>query len=315
MTENGQPKKIRLPSTVLRQGVSMELIKPQKQQVWKLPAVLNFTFGGLGAGMYIAAWLANTPEKGEWISFFLADNANWLSIALPSAMFKLLAPALVALGFIALTTEAGRPQRGINLFRHLRRSWMSRETLAFAIFAPLAGLDWIFPNAVVRALAVIAALALVTCQGMIVYRARGVMTWNIELMPWYFVAASWSSGAGLYVLIAAALNVFVPNQIIFFAITGALVNTAVWLMYVFTSDGYFRDALRDLRAWDSLALVVGVGQALPALLLGIIAFSKLDFENMLIAAAGACLIAGAFVQKFGIILRVGYLRAIVLNVA
>lgn len=291
----------------------MELIKPQKQKVWKLPAAINFTFGGIGAGMYIVAWLANAPEQSEWLSLFRAGNANWFALALGAGIFKLLGPALAALGFIALTTEAGRPQRGINLFRHLRRSWMSRETLAFAIFAPLAGLDFLFPNATLRALAVIAALALMICQGMIVYRARGVIAWNTELMPWIFIASGWSSGAGLYVLVCAARDIFVPNPILFFAITGALVNIALWLVYVYVADGYFRDAVRELRAADSLALTGLIGHALPIFLLALVAFSNLEFENALIAASGAGLIIGAFAQKFGIILRAGYLRAIMLE--
>ncbi len=292
----------------------MELIKPQKQKVWKWPAAINFTFGGLGTGMYILAWLANAPAQSEWLSLFLAGNANWLSIAFSAGVFKLIGLILATLGFLALTTEAGRPLRGINLFRHMRRSWMSRETLAFFTFGALGGLDWLFPNATLRALAVVAALALVLCQGMIVYRARGVTAWNTPLMPWYFGASAWSSGAGLYVLVASVLGVPAPNQILFFTLVGALVNVAVWLVYLYTSNGYFRAAVRELRQTDALLLGVGVGHILPALLLAVVTFANFGLGSALVAASGACLVIGAFTQKFGIIMRAGYLRAILLKV-
>ncbi|MBI3914696.1 MAG: polysulfide reductase NrfD [Chloroflexi bacterium] len=292
----------------------MELIPPQKQKVWKWPAATNFTLGGIGTGLYIAAWLANAPEKSEWLSLFLAGNANWFALAFNAALFKLLAPALVAIGVIALTSEAGRPQRGINLFRHLRRSWMSRETLAFALFAPLAGLDFLFPNPILRALAALSALALMVCQGMIVYRARGVMTWNTQLMPWFFIASGWSSGAGLYVLVSALAGQFIGDPILFFAITGAVVNLVLWLLYLQDADENFRAALRELRQAESLAQSVVIGHALPAVVLLYVVVALPEMKDALIAAAGIALLIGAFTQKFGIILRAGYLRAIRLAV-
>src|SRR5574341_607336 len=130
----------------------MQLIKPQLQKVWKWPAATNFTTGGIGAGFYLVGLVLGLPRDQDWLAPFLAGQA-WLLPAVWAALFKLVGPAFVGAGFIALTTEAGRPQRGINLFRHLRRSWMSRETLAFVIFAPFAALDWLMPNPIARAVA------------------------------------------------------------------------------------------------------------------------------------------------------------------
>ena len=48
-------------------------------------------------------------------------------------LFKLIAPALVILGFLSLAGEVGRPSRFYHVFRNLTTSWISRETL-IAIF-------------------------------------------------------------------------------------------------------------------------------------------------------------------------------------
>ncbi|RME43027.1 MAG: hypothetical protein D6791_16450, partial [Chloroflexi bacterium] len=113
----------------------MELIRPIKQTVWRWPAVAQFTLGGMGTGFYLLGLLIAARSGGDMPESFVL-----------AAVFKLLGPALAALGFLALTTEAGRPSRGHNLLRHLRRSWMSRETLAGAVFIPAAFLDWLFPQ-------------------------------------------------------------------------------------------------------------------------------------------------------------------------
>jgi hypothetical protein len=74
----------------------MELIGPQKQKVWKLPAVINFSCGGIGTGFYLVAF-----------ALMQAPGGDWLHTLLGTALFKLPGPALVGLGFLALTTEAG----------------------------------------------------------------------------------------------------------------------------------------------------------------------------------------------------------------
>lgn len=285
----------------------MELISAQKQRVWRLPAVVNFSCGGIGTGLHLVGLLWPQAPVGDWLQSLVQ-----------SAPIKLLGPAVVALGFLALTTEAGRPMRGINLFRHLRRSWMSRETLAAAIFVPSAGLDWLFPNALLRAIAAAAAVALLLCQGFLVYRARGVTAWNSRLMPVLFVTSGLMAGSGLALVAVAAYDgVFshgIQAELPFrgVALIAAMLNAIIWFAYVRTPGDGFRRATAALRRQDWLALIFGVGHLLPILFLAGSSFAPPSGAPRLFldALAGAALVFGGVSQKFGIIIEAGYLRAI-----
>ncbi len=299
----------------------MELIKPQKQKVWKWPAATNFSLGGMGTGFYLIGLLVSLPQNGNWVQLLLSSpNSNWIQLAFLSAAFKGLGPALVGLGFLALTTEAGRPQRGINLFRHLRRSWMSRETLAFAIFAPAAGLDWLFPHPALRTIAALSALALMICQGFIVYRARGVITWNTPLMPFYFVTSGFSTGAGLMLVVVTWFNALLGQNLqsavsLFFlgAVIAAL-NMVMWGVYLLIPDDAFQKATGVLRLPRAVTPIVGLGHLLPILLL-LAALNDVTAPQAVIAlTSGLALMFGGVRQKFAIVLEVGYLRAIALAI-
>jgi phenylacetyl-CoA:acceptor oxidoreductase 26-kDa subunit len=289
----------------------MELIAPQKQRVWKLPAVVNFSCGGIGTGFYLVG-----------LALAQAPGADWLHALVRTAVFKLLGPALVGLGFLALTTEAGRPRRGINLFRHLRRSWMSRETLAAAIFIPAAGIDWLFPHPALRAVAVGAAFALMLCQGFIVYRARGVTAWNSAWMPLFFATSGLAAGSGLLLVVLSLYNAFLapgirailPLPLV--ALVAAVLNAVVWAVYLATPDKGFQRATEALRRPGSIVRALGVGHLLPAALLAVVLSGNISGAPQLAleVVAGLALIYGGVSQKFGIIIEAGYLRPIVLPV-
>lgn len=299
----------------------MELIPSQKQRVWKLPAVVNFTMGGIGTGFYLLALLVNLPANGEWLQAFLAGQPDWFALAFVAGVFKLLGVGCAGIGFIALTTEAGQPQRGINLFRHLRRSWMSRETLAFFLFTAFAGLDWLFPFPLLRALAAAAALFLMVAQGFILYRARGVITWNTPRVIFYFLTCGFMTGAGLMLVVFNALQVFIPLSSAFsFAAIGfaaALFNLALWFIYLQSNDAAFPKATQALRTQKAMLQIVGVGHILPALLL-ILAMALGPgplLTPVIEILAGMLLLFGGARQKYGIVLEAGYLRAVVLSPA
>jgi phenylacetyl-CoA:acceptor oxidoreductase 26-kDa subunit len=287
----------------------MELIAPQKQRVWKLPAVVNFSCGGLGTGFYLVGLLLmQTP--GE----------DLLHSLVRTAAFKLLGPALVGVGFLALTTEAGRPRRGINLFRHLRRSWMSRETLAAAVFFPAAGLDWLYPHPALRVVAAGAAFALMLCQGFIVYRARGVTAWNNTWMPLFFATSGLAGGSGLMLIVLALFNAFLapgirtvlPLPLV--ALVAAISNVLVWAVYLTTPEQGFQRATEALRRIGSITRVVGVGHLVPALLLAVVLSGNISGGPLFVldVAAGLTLAYGVVCQKFEIVIEAGYLRPIVL---
>src|SRR3989304_3349551 len=73
----------------------VELIPARRQILWGWQAVVNFTLGGVGAGLYGTAVLAAGFERTAAVVL-----ASWL------------APLLVLAGFAAVAGEAGRPLRG-----------------------------------------------------------------------------------------------------------------------------------------------------------------------------------------------------------
>jgi phenylacetyl-CoA:acceptor oxidoreductase subunit 2 len=278
----------------------MELIRPQKQKVWQWPAVINFSCGGLGAGLYVlgAVMMALQPVSAGHV-----------------AVLKLAGPVLASLGFLALTTEAGRPARGINLFRHLRRSWMSRETLAAAVFIPFALLDWLLPHPIWQGIAIISAIALMFCQGMIVYRSRGVTAWNVSLMPWWFMASGWASGFGLLLAASAVTGDTPHTNVILVGVFGVALNFVMWVYYVRLPNAAFQAATQALRQSQAMTMNVVIGQLAP--LVGVGALTSLTFDDLLTRASlfivGAVIVLGNVHQKAGLILEAGYLRAIVLS--
>lgn len=297
----------------------MELIPSQKQRVWKEPAVVNFSMGGIGTGFYLLALLVNLPANGNWLQAFLGGNADWFFIAFVAAVFKLLGVACAGVGFVALTFEAGQPQRGINLFRHLRRSWMSRETLAFFLFAAFAGLDWLYPFFILRALASFAAFFLMMAQGFIPYRARGVITWNTPSIIFYFLTCGFMTGAGLMLIVFNVMQFFAPTLYAFpfawLAIIAAVMNLALWFVYLQTPDATFQKAVHALKTAPAMWQIVGVGHVLPVLLLILASTLFISARLPLEIIAGALLIFGGVRQKYGIVLEAGYLRAITLSSA
>ena len=162
----------------------------QKQKVWHLPAALNLTLGGMGAGFYLVTLLLILPE-----------SRGWAQSLMQAAVFKLLGPLLVIVGLLSLTTEAGQPVHSIYLLTNLRRSWMSRETLAAGIFIIAAVLDWLIPNPVLRSVASLAGFVFIIAQGMIVSRASSVITWNVQTVPFFFLTCGLATGSGLMFIV------------------------------------------------------------------------------------------------------------------
>ncbi len=232
-------------------------------------------------------------------------------------LFGLLAPVLVGLGFLCLTIEAGRPSRGRHLFRHVRHSWMSRETLAGAIFVPAAVLHWLFPNTVLWLLGTASAVGLMISQGYIVYRARAVPTWNVPIIPLLFVSSGFATGAGLLLAPMGWLTTGRGPAVI--AMICVVVNLIVWLLYLHWShDASFREGTKALRRPIALILTVGIGHLLPALVLlralvGPGVETGAELPHIVAALVAVTIITGGASQKAGIILAAGHYRGIVLR--
>jgi len=265
----------------------MDLLPASRQTVWRTPAVANFVLGGTGGGLYALLALLGLAEG-----------------AVP-AWLRALGPLLAVAGFTVVAAEAGRPLRALHALRNLRRSWMSRELAAGGLFALLAGLDLVAPSPLLLGLAALAGLSLVLCQGFILYRARGVPAWSVPQMPLLALTSGLLMGGGLLLLLAPALPLADLRPLWLFLLTLLVVDTALWLDCL-GWPGVRSQAVAPLCSGRSLGLIVGIGRALPMLLLlGAIA-GPLG-SAWVAAGAGAAMLLGGVLQKRALIFEAGWL--------
>lgn len=281
----------------------MVRIPPQKQRVWEWPGVINFLLGGMAAGFYLLSSLVVIWQDGL------------SGLSQPSG-FKLLAPALVALGFLSLAIEAGRPLRGYHLFRHLRLSWMSRESLAGLIFVIAAALDWFIPQQAIWGLAAAAGMGLIVSHGFIVYRTRPILAWNLPIIPILFLTSGFATGSGLMLLTASGRSTL-ENEWIVVALICVALDAAIWFAYLYRpQDAAYRKATQDLR--QRIVVTAGIGHLLPILLLLLLLLAsdvdaRASLWRIVAGLAGVAIIVGGISQKAGIILRAGYFREMILG--
>lgn len=280
-----------------------QLVIPRvRQEPWGWPAAANFFLGGSGTGYYLVSLLDSALKGGS---------------AAPSpASVGLLAALLVALGFIALAVEAGRPLRGYHAARSVGRSWMSRETWSIAVFLSAAVLDSVHPHIAFRIAASASALMVMATQGFILYRSRAVAAWNVPVMPVLFLTSGLASGSGVLLIGADGGGGSLAAPAALGLVFGAL-NAAVWLLYLKWSPlPDYRAATGALRRPLALVLTLGIGAVLPLILLLIVAGGQaLGAESIgtLAAVSGGALLAGGAAQKAWVVMKAGYLREIVIK--
>jgi phenylacetyl-CoA:acceptor oxidoreductase subunit 2 len=145
------------------------------QTHWDWRAAGNFAGGGAGAGVFLYA----------------------AAVGSTSALLGLLGAALVAGGLLCVWFEIGRPWRALNVFRHARSSWMTRE----AIVAPLllssavAGV-WHASHLTLRLSAAL-ALAYLYCQARMLNGGRGIPAWRHPRVVPLLLATGVAEGSGL----------------------------------------------------------------------------------------------------------------------
>jgi DMSO reductase anchor subunit len=275
----------------------VELIPPQRQMLWRWPAVVNFVLGGLGAGWYAIALLAAGLERSPAVTV-----ASWA------------APALVLAGFAAVASEAGRPLRGLRVLTRVRTSWMSRELALGVTFVLLVVLDLALRLWWCRALALVAALLLAVAQGFILRHARGVPAWDVSLMPTLFLLSALLSGGGAWLAMEAlgGRPIGPWRLVALLALVG--VGFAAWTRYLnWSSDRVFVRAVAPLQERRAAAAIEQFGYIAP-LVLGLLAIAVPGAALLLLALAGLSLIAGQVNAKARLILLVGRLRPITLDI-
>ncbi len=289
---------------------------PERQHTWHGLAISNFYCGPTGVGLYLLAvltsWFAGPNAPLIDLANPLASLQGWSFAALsPLHWAGLLGPALVAAGLLSVAAEAGRPWRGFNVFRNLHRSWMSRESACGIAFMALAVLDTLFwQSRAVQAVAALCGLGLALAQGLILSKAKGVPAWNVPLMPLYFLTSALTFGGGALLLLAALHGETASrsDRLATLAVVLLLADLIVWLRYLETSPRTvtFRRAVEELRTAAARLWIVGVGHALPALLL-VAALLYPQAAPPLLAAAGLSILAGGLAARVALLHKAAFL--------
>lgn len=207
---------------------------PWHQQNWDWRAATNFMAGGAGSGLIVAAALA----RGD----------AWLFAA---------GALLVGVGLLAVWAEIGRPLRALNVFVHVRRSWMSREAwVAPLLFAAVGGV--LLGVAAAGPLSALLALAFVYCQARILQAAKGIPAWREPATVPLVVATGLAEGAGLWLLLTSP---FAPAPSWAWAAFAALLAARLALWSVWRRR--VRVAPRALAAIDRATLVFKPATLLP----------------------------------------------------
>jgi phenylacetyl-CoA:acceptor oxidoreductase subunit 1 len=289
---------------------------PERQHSWHGLAVANFFCGPTGIGLYLLAVLAGWLE-GPQAPLLAPGNlpASFASLATgdlsPRHWAGLLAPLLVAVGLLAVAAEAGRPWRGFNVFRNLRRSWMSRESGFALAFIVLAGLDTLFwQQPALQAAAALAGLGVALSQGLILARAKGVPAWNVPILPLHFISSALTGGCGAWLVLTGLHGEGTPwpalAPLAGLALLG--VNLSLWLAYLATPPHTptFGRSVAMLRQGRYQAGIVGLGHLLPALLLAV-ALTFPAALHPLLVAAGAAMLAGGLIARVALVIKAALL--------
>jgi len=158
---------------------------PWHQSNWDLRAAGNFVFGGAGTGLVVFAAIG------------YVFGAAYV-------MPALIGLALVGAGLLCVWAEIGRPLRAMNVYRHAKTSWMTREAMvAPFLFASGLAAVWTGYQALVWAVAVL-ALVYLSCQAQMIKASRGIPAWrNPRIVP-LIMLTGLCEGASLAILVAAA---------------------------------------------------------------------------------------------------------------
>lgn len=282
----------------------VDILTTKLQGAWRWPVTANFVLCGMGTGFYLFSLGAEVLEKGILT----------MSKQVP---YGLLAPVLVALGFLALASEAGNPSKGFHLFRKFRSAWLSRETVFWSVFLPAAVLDWFIQNPFFRILSVATALALMVSQGLILYQIRAITGWNVPIIPILFISSGFTSGGGVVLLISGLTQSPLSLSTLIMVMIALSTNLVTWLIYLYWSrNTVFFEAIKNLRRPPSLIITVGLGHVLPLLLLLVLA--KLGRFGAgagfhIVTLTGLVILLGVIVQKKAVVERASKIKPITIE--
>jgi len=194
------------------------------------------------------------------------------------------APLLVAmLSLGSSTLHLGRPIHAYRALKMWRRSWLSREVLAFSLFAGAASLCALFPFRPLEIGTALLGLAGISASACI-YLVPARPAWNSKHTLIDFHLTAWLLGP----LFLAALGVRIPAAVTVVAASAQLLNLVARLVELTCSDEFELRASARLLGHDlknllfaRIALLICGGLALPLL--------HLPVAALVVAVAGELL--------------------------
>jgi DMSO reductase anchor subunit len=287
------------PRKSKRIRLRIDLIPSQRQNVWHRFAVINFAFGGAGAGLYIMSALVQVVSANA-----VPQSTLWI--------LRLFAAGLVSVGLIAVAGEAGRPGRARYLLVNLRRSWMSRETLAAILFIPAAIASAYAAQPFLIGFTVGAGVMFIVAQAFVLHRSRAVPAWNVATLPSLVITSALVGGCGLLLLTPLPEAATTACAVMVSLCVSA--NLLCYALYLYLpSTNCLEEATAPIRNNPRTFWTIGIGGVLPtfALILGTI---NDPIPVFCLTTAGIALFAGSWIQKDGIIRHCGHLAPISLQV-
>jgi|GEM_PF-3357953 len=243
----------------------------ERQRTWGWLAYGNFLLGGMGGGLYAAAYALNILDS---------------TISIASLM-------LVVGGLLCVGAEAGNPLKAYNVMRNIRTSWMSREAVAASGFALFTLLDLVSPNLVLRFLAWACSLAYLVSQSFMPAAAKKIPAWNTPATPPLFMALSILAGLGI-------LNVlYEPTQLLRLTTAASSLITIVLAASYITWPGATLHFKRALTAEWNIAYLAA---AVAVTALGLTAPMPWTHPY----AVAAALLLGTSLAKYTITIRMSY---------
>lgn len=260
------------------------------QTFWDYRAAMNFIMGGMSAGLVIMATLAHFVSG-------LSDTAL-LYLTVPAGIG-------MAIGLSFVFFEIGRKMRFWRVILRPQSSWMTRETYAVAVFYPALAADVVWPSTPLHLVVALAALAFLYCQAQILYAAKGIPAWRVDLMPAMLIMTALLEGVGLLGIASGLASWRFEASMTFISMWGvglAILNALLWQRYIAYAkpNGLPPLAREELhKITPSMRLL---GHLTPIVLFGL----AWAFSHSMLAIAGGFAVFGGIVWKYIVIARASH---------
>jgi len=233
---------------------------PAPQKAWTWLRALNFSFTGLGAGLFLVSL---------WLDLPWGALLGW---------------SLVIISNASLLADVGRAERAWRMVLNYRLSWMARGVAATGIFITFGFLYWAslqgwLPLVIgspgfwaIKTVAGSAALFLLLLDGLIMNSTPAISLWRTNLLPVLFSLYGLLGGATFTLLLLhyGLGEATFSLTALAWAVVGLLAATlAFTFAYMgstlrgFTAEGFSNPLLRGQYAPYWLGLVIGVGLIIP----------------------------------------------------